>query len=59
MSRLVNMSDLKIKSQAQQTLNNTIAVGATATTYVYLENKPVPTGPAGGPKRPGPPGAAR
>jgi hypothetical protein len=53
------MSDLKIKSQAQQTLNNTIAVGATATTYVYLENKPVPTGPAGGPKRPGPPGAAR
>ena len=59
MSRLVNMSDLKIKSQQQQTLNNTIAVGATATTYVYIENQPVPTGPNAGPKRPGPPGAAR
>jgi type IV pilus assembly protein PilO len=59
MSRLVNMSDLKIKSQQTQTLNNTIQVGATATTYVYLENQPVPTGATAGPKRPGPPGAAR
>jgi type IV pilus assembly protein PilO len=56
MSRLVNVSDLKIKSQQAQTLNNTIAVGATATTYVYLENA-VPAPGAGGPKRPGPGGA--
>jgi type IV pilus assembly protein PilO len=56
MSRLVNVSDLKIKSQQAQTLNNTIAVGATATTYVYLESA-VPAPGAGGPKRPGPGGA--
>ena len=42
MSRLVNMSDLKIKAQSTQTLNNTIAVTSTATTYVYLDNVPPP-----------------
>jgi type IV pilus assembly protein PilO len=56
MSRLVNMSDLKVKAQASQTLNNTIAVTTTATTYVYLDKAP-PTAAAAGPKRPGPGGA--
>ena len=45
MSRLVNMGDLKIKSQSNQTLNNTVAISATATTYVYVDAPPPP--PAG------------
>jgi type IV pilus assembly protein PilO len=57
MSRLVNMSDLKIKAQPNQTMNNTIGVTATATTYVYLDNVPPPTAAAAGPRRPGPGGA--
>jgi len=57
MSRLVNMGDLKIRAQTQQTMNNTISVTATATTYVYLDVPP-PTAPgAPGAKRPGPGGA--
>ena len=57
MSRLVNMSDLKIKAQSTQTLSNTIAVTSTATTYVYLDTVPPPGGAAPGAKRPGPGGA--
>jgi type IV pilus assembly protein PilO len=61
MSRLVNMSDLKVKAQSTQTMNNTIAVTATATTYVYLDNVPPPA--AAGPGAPGAqrprPGGAR
>jgi type IV pilus assembly protein PilO len=57
MSRLVNMSDIKIKAQTSQTLNNTVAITSTATTYVYLDSVPPPGAPAGGPKRPGPGGA--
>jgi type IV pilus assembly protein PilO len=56
MSRLVNMSDLKIKAQTTQTLNNTVAVTSTATTYVYLDVPP-PSAAAPGAKRPGPGGA--
>ncbi len=56
MSRLVNMGDLKIKAQTNQTLNSTIGVTATATTYVYLDIPP-PTAAGAGPKRPGPGGA--
>jgi type IV pilus assembly protein PilO len=55
MSRLVNMSDLKIKAQSKQTLNNTVAIGATATTYVYLDNVPPPGATPGRPT----PGGAR
>jgi len=58
MSRLVNMSDLKIKAQNTQTLNNTVAISATATTYVYLDNVPPPGAPgAAGGTRPTPGGA--
>jgi type IV pilus assembly protein PilO len=56
MSRLVNMGDFKIKAQSTQTLNNTVAVTSTATTYVYLDVPP-PSAAAAGPKRPGPGGA--
>jgi len=55
MSRLVNMSDLKIKAQATQTLNNTVGITATATTYVYMDNVPPPGAAPGA--RPGPGGA--
>jgi len=57
MSRLVNMTDLKIKAQTAQTLTNTIAVTSTATTYVYLDTVPPPGAAAPGAKRPGPGGA--
>jgi len=52
MSRLVNMGDLKVKAQSKATINNTIAVSAVATTYVYLDT-PAPTAkrPAPGAKR--------
>ena len=53
MSRLVNMGDLKIKSQTRQTLNNTVAVSTTATTYVYVDAPPPPPQPAGARPRPG------
>jgi type IV pilus assembly protein PilO len=57
MSRLVNMADLKIKSQQTQTMNNTIAVTTTATTYVYLDNVPPPAAAGAAPQRPRPGGA--
>ena len=46
MSRLVNIGNVKIKAQGTQVINNTIAVTAIATTYVYQE--PPPTPPQGG-----------
>jgi type IV pilus assembly protein PilO len=55
MSRLVNMSDLRIRAQATQTMTNTIGITTTATTYVYLDNAPPPA--AAGPARPRPGGA--
>ncbi len=50
MSRLVNIGEVKIKAQSQQAINNTIAVTAVATTYVYQEPPPVAAQPgaAGG-----------
>jgi len=54
MSRLVNMGDVKIKAQSSPTINNTIAIDATATTYVYLDTPPpAAQGPAGQKPRPG------
>jgi type IV pilus assembly protein PilO len=40
MSRLVNLGDLKIAGESAPTVNNTIKVTATATTYVYKEAPP-------------------
>jgi len=42
MSRLVNVGNVKIKSQSKPTINNTIAASAVATTYVY-QDQPPPT----------------
>lgn len=53
MSRLVNMGDVKIKAQGQPTINSTISVGATATTYVYLDAPPAAAKAAGTRPRPG------
>jgi type IV pilus assembly protein PilO len=47
MSRLLNMGSVKIKAQQKPSINNTIAVSATATTYVYQEPPPAP--PTAGP----------
>jgi len=40
MSRLVNVGNVKIKSQGKPTITNTIAASAVATTYVYLDAPP-------------------
>lgn len=48
LSRLVNMGNIKIKSQSNQTASNTIAASAVATTFVYLETPPSP--PPGAPR---------
>ncbi|HUL79773.1 MAG TPA: type 4a pilus biogenesis protein PilO, partial [Vicinamibacteria bacterium] len=37
MSRLVNVGEVKVKSQQKPTLNNTIQASAVATTYVYQD----------------------
>ncbi len=49
MSRLINIGEIKIKANGQPTVNNTIGVSATATTYVYQDTPP----PGAGPRRPG------
>jgi type IV pilus assembly protein PilO len=41
--RIVNVGGLKIKSQSKPTVNKTIAVSATATTYVYKDAPPEQT----------------
>jgi type IV pilus assembly protein PilO len=38
--RLVNVGNLKINSLGAQTVSNTIGVGSTATTFVYIETPP-------------------
>ena len=57
MSRLVNMGDIKIKSQTNQTLSRTVGISATATTYVYVDAPPPPPAAAKGGARPRPGGA--
>ncbi len=56
MSRLVNVGNVKIKAQSKQTINNTIAATAVATTYVYKDAPPAAATQKG--KRPAP-GAKR
>jgi type IV pilus assembly protein PilO len=56
MSRLVNMGEVKVRSQSQPTINNTIQASAVATTYVYQDTPPPGAGAPG--KRPAP-GAGR
>ena len=42
MSRLVNLGNLRIQAQKTQTISNTVAISAVATTYVYQEPPPTP-----------------
>jgi type IV pilus assembly protein PilO len=46
--RLVNVGNLKINSLGAQTASNTIGVGSTATTFVYIETPPGGAKPAAG-----------
>jgi type IV pilus assembly protein PilO len=43
--RLVNAGNIRVRSQAKQSSNNTIASSCVATTYVYVEKPPTPPGP--------------
>ena len=51
LARLVNMTNVRIKAQTNQTGSNTIAASGVATTYVYVDKPPQPTGPPGAPPR--------
>lgn len=53
--RLVNVGNLKIKSQQKQTASNTINAACVATTFVYVETPPTPPGAPGRPGAPGQP----
>ena len=53
MSRLVNMGDLKVKSQSKPTISNTVQVAAIATTYVYRDAPPPTAAAPGARPRPG------
>lgn len=45
LQRLVNVGNVKVRSQAKQTANNTILASCIATTYVYVDKPPAPPGP--------------
>ena len=61
MSRLVNIGNVKIKSQTKPSVNNTISASVVAMTYVYKEPPPTASTAAGpqapGGRRPPPPPA--
>ena len=48
--RLVNVNNIKITAMGAQTASQTITVGNTATTFVYIEAPPGPPKPAGAPR---------
>lgn len=48
--RLVNVGNVRVRSQGKQTANNTIAANCAATTYVYVDKPPEPPKPAGAKK---------
>lgn len=51
MSRLVNIGDLRVQAQGQPTINSTITIAATATTYVYNDNAAATADQKGRPRR--------
>jgi Tfp pilus assembly protein PilO len=51
LSRIVNVSDLKITAQKKPTAASTIKANCTATTFVFIDTQPAPADTA--PKRPG------
>lgn len=48
--RLVNVGNVRVRSQSKQSASNTIAANCTATTYVYVDKPPEPPKPAGAKK---------
>jgi type IV pilus assembly protein PilO len=50
LQRLVNVGNVRVRSQTKQTANNTVSASLIATTYVYVDKPPAPAGP---PKPPG------
>jgi type IV pilus assembly protein PilO len=40
LSRLVNIGNIRVKAQANQTASNTVSAQAVATTYVYIDTPP-------------------
>ncbi len=53
LARLVNMTNVKVKAQSNQTGSNTISASGVATTFVYVDKPAQPPGPPGA--RPGAP----
>jgi type IV pilus assembly protein PilO len=49
MSRLVNVGNVKVKAQNQQTVSNTVSVSTVATTYVYKDAPPAAGQPPAAP----------
>jgi type IV pilus assembly protein PilO len=49
LSRLVNLGNIKINSNANQTVSNTISASCVATTFVYVEPPAAPPRPPGAP----------
>jgi type IV pilus assembly protein PilO len=43
--RLVNVGNVRVRSQPKQTANNTVTANCTATTYVYVDKPPEPPRP--------------
>jgi type IV pilus assembly protein PilO len=52
LSRLINVGNIRIKSQGTQTASNTINAAAVATTYVYVDTPPPAPGAPGTPGAP-------
>ena len=46
LSRLVNIGNIRVKAQTQQTASNTVSAQAVATTYVYIDTPPAAAGAA-------------
>ena len=53
LSRLVNVGNVKVKSQSKQSQNNTIFASCVATTFVYLDQPITPAKGPGAKKAPG------
>ncbi len=50
LSRIVNVSELKINANKQPTMSSTIRATCTATTFVFIDAPPQPAGQAGQPQ---------
>jgi Tfp pilus assembly protein PilO len=46
LSRLVNIGNIRVRAQNNQTASNTVSAQAVATTYVYIDTPPAAAGAA-------------